>query len=171
MVLVSVIIAGVFTLTNSEAKSSNNRTASLRAGQLAEAGMAHTMALLRSTSLLSDTSFSRLLRGYDNTASNADDGYLIGYPGVTSALEIRDTGRVIATGRYFVQLLDDPADTDGIATTDMNNRIVLRCRGVTTDGATADIDAIIGPSPMISRRIRPSRSKGAAASISMSGPL
>jgi hypothetical protein len=148
LVLVSVIIAGVFTLTDNESRSSTNRSAALRATQLTEAGLAHAMALLRSSTLIADTTFTRLLAGYDNTNSTTDDGYLIGFAGLTSALEIRDTGRVITEGRYFVQLLDDPADTDGSAFTDMNNKVIVRCRGVTTDGATAEIDAIVGPSPM-----------------------
>lgn len=148
LVLVSVIIAGVFTLTDSESKASNNRGGALRATQLAEAGLAHTLSLLRSTTLLSDTTFTRLLTGFDNSAGTSDDGYLIGYPGLTSSLEIRDTGRVTSAGRYYVQLFDDPADTDGSATSDNNNRLIARCRGVTTDGAEVQVDAIIGPAPM-----------------------
>jgi hypothetical protein len=148
LVLVSVIIAGVFTLTDSESKASVNRAGALRATQLAEAGLAHALAMLRSPTLISDTSFTRLLTGYDNTAGTADDGYLTGFSGLTSALEIPDTGRVVTAGRYFVRLVDDPADTDGSASTDMNNRVTARCRAVTTSGAVAEIDAIIGPSPM-----------------------
>jgi Tfp pilus assembly protein PilX len=148
LVLVSVIIAGVFTLTDNESKSSTNRAAALRATQLTEAGLAHTLALLRTSTLLSDTSFSRLLTGFDNTVSTSDDGYLTGYSGLTSTLEITAAGVVTSQGTYYVQIIDDPADTDGNALTDMNNRIVARCRGVTTDGASAEIDAIIGPQPM-----------------------
>lgn len=144
LVLISIIIAGVFALTISESKASTNRANALRATQLAEAGMTHAVGVLRGQ--LADTGFTRLLRGSDGTASTADDGYISGY-GLAAALQIADTGRTTTWGRYFVQLIDDPADGDGIATTDANNRIVARCRAVTTDGAIAEVDAIIAVSP------------------------
>lgn len=143
LVLLAVIIAGVFTLTNSDARSSVNRVNATQATELAEAGLAHAMGVLRGS--LADTSFTKLLRGSDGTAGTTDDGYLMGY-GLSAAMQIPDTGRVSTWGRFYVQLLNDPADGSG-ATTDGNNKILVRCRSVTTDSGTATVDAIIGLTP------------------------
>lgn len=144
LVLLSVIIAGTFVLTNSDSRSSNNRANSTRANELAEAGMSHALGILRGP--LADTSLTKLLRGPDGVANTADDGYITGY-GLSAALQIPDTGRTSTWGRFYVQLIDDPADPDGVATTDANSQIVVRCRAITTDSATASIDAIIGVTP------------------------
>jgi hypothetical protein len=47
-----------------------------------------------------------------------------------------------------VSVGDDAADTDGNAAADMNGRVRVRCRAITADGATAEVEAIIGAVPM-----------------------
>ena len=51
---------------------------------------------------------TRLLKGWDNVAGSADDGRLTGY-NLSADLAIPDTGRLTSWGRFYVQLLDDPA--------------------------------------------------------------
>ncbi|HUF30240.1 MAG TPA: hypothetical protein VMM77_06205, partial [Gemmatimonadaceae bacterium] len=135
LVAVGVLVAGVFVISDLDAKSVKNREASSRAMHITEAGVAHALGVLRSQ--FKATPMTQLIRGADWTWGTADDGLLVGYSGLTSADEIPAAGRAFDGGTYFVKLKDDPADADGDGTADSNNRLLLECRGVTADGATA----------------------------------
>lgn len=139
LVVVSLLCLGLFQMTDLEARASRNRERAARAMHLAEAGAAHALAVLRAN--LRDTSMTRLLQGA-SPSNTSDDGYLDGY-GLAESLRIPQGGRATAAGTYYVRLVDDPADTDGNPKTDANRRIVARCKGATTDGAVAELDAII----------------------------
>jgi cytoskeletal protein CcmA (bactofilin family) len=141
LTVLSLLIAGVYQLTNSDARASTNRAQSTAAIELADAGISHTLGLLRGP--LADTSVTRLLKGWDNVGGSADDGRLTGY-NLSADLAIPDTGRLTSWGRFYVQLLDDPADADSNSMADANGRLVIRCRSVTPDSATATIDAVVG---------------------------
>jgi hypothetical protein len=141
-----VIGALVFSLTDLHAKTVTNRERTMRANHLAESGLNHALALVRD-STLRDTTLTRLLRGA-NLSTSVDNGYLSGYTGLSSANDIPKTGRTVPGGTYFVQLVDDPAEVDNDPLTDRNTRVRAICRGVTTDGATATINAIIGNQSM-----------------------
>jgi hypothetical protein len=92
-------------------------------------------------------SFSRILRGSDNAVSTADDSLLVGW-GLPAGDEIPLAGKTFQGHTYFVTIRDDAADGDASAVTDLNGRVLVRCRAVTADGATADVEAVIGAVPM-----------------------
>jgi hypothetical protein len=142
---VSVLISGIWVIVDLNAKTSVNRRSALNAMLVAEAGNSHALALLRGD--LRNTNFTKLLKGSDSVASNADDGLFIGY-GLSTDKTIPAAGVAFGAGTYSVTIEDDPADTDGNAKEDMNNRLMLRCRGVTPDGASAELLAIIGVVPL-----------------------
>jgi hypothetical protein len=141
MVVVSLITAGVFTMSDLDNRATSNRVETAAALRLAQIAETHALSLLRTR--MKDTTFNRLLRGFDNTANTADDGLLTGYPGLGDSLNIPATGRVTAGGTYFVQIVDDPKDGNGLPFVDSNMRLRLRCRGVTPTGASADINVIV----------------------------
>jgi hypothetical protein len=141
LVAVSLLINGIFVMTDLQARAGQNREAALRAQHIAEAGLTHALATLRRE--LKDTTLSRLLRGFDNNAATPDDnGYLIGYP-IPADVQIPANGVAAMGGTYYVQLLDDPADNDGNPMQDANGQVLLRCRGVTAGGAVADVEGIV----------------------------
>jgi hypothetical protein len=142
---VSVLISGIWVIVDLNAKTSLNRRSALNAMLVAEAGNSHALALLRGD--LRNTNFTKLLNGSDSVANNADDGLFIGY-GLASDKTIPAAGVAFGAGTYNVTIEDDPAESDGNAKVDANNRIMLRCRGVTPDGASAEILAIIGVVPL-----------------------
>lgn len=142
LVITGVLGALIFMMTDLHAKTVSNRERSLRAMHLAESGLNHALALVRD-STLRDTTLTRLLRGA-NLSTASDNGYLSGYTGLNSTNNIPKEGRAVTGGTYFVQLVDDPAEVDNDPLTDRNTRIRAICRGVTTDGSTATINAIIG---------------------------
>jgi hypothetical protein len=141
---VSVLIAGVWVVVDLNAKTSLNRKAAVSALMVAEAGAAHALGLVRGD--LRNTTFDRLLKGYDNLALTADDGLFTGY-GLASDEQIPTGGRAFGGGRYYVTMVDDPAETDLLPMVDSNNRVMARCRGVMPDGASAEILAVIGQIP------------------------
>ena len=142
---VSVLISGIWVIVDLNAKTSANRKSALNAILVAEAGNSHGLALLRGD--LRNTNFTKLLKGSDSVANNSDDGLFIGY-GLATDKTIPAAGNAFGGGTYTVTIEDDPSDTDGDAKVDMNNRLMLRCKGVMPDGASAEILAIIGVLPL-----------------------
>lgn len=145
MVLLMVLMTSAFAMTNLSSKSSQNRESWARATHLAESGLNHALAVVKGN--LADTTMTRLLRGPDGVKNTADDGLLIGY-GLPTALTIPATGVAAAGGKYFVRLVDDPAETDGDPFTDRNTRVLAICRGLTDDGSSVTINAVIGNATM-----------------------
>jgi hypothetical protein len=144
LVAITVLLGGIFVFADLQAKAVRNRERATRAVHVADAGINHALALLRGS--LKSQSFTRILKGSDNVAATADDSLLIGW-GLTAGDQIPLAGQAYQGHTYFVTIRDDPADTDGNPTADMNGRIKLRCRAVTTEGATAEVEAIVGAVP------------------------
>jgi len=143
MVVISLITAGVWTLTDLDKQATTNRVDAATALRLAHTAETHVIAVLRTR--MKDTTFNRLLRGYDNNANSSDDGIFAGYPTLGDSLSIPDTGRVvIGGGRYFVHVTDDPRETDGMPFVDANKRLLITCRGLTSSGSSASINVIVG---------------------------
>jgi hypothetical protein len=138
----AILTAGVHWMTRADIRTASNRESALRALTVAEAGLAHALALVKGD--LGDTTMTRLLRGWDgNRTTAADNGMLTGY-NLPTATQIPATGRAIEGGTYYVRMTDDPAEVDNDTLTDRNTRLRVICRGVTPDGATATINAIVG---------------------------
>ena len=146
LVAVSLLAAGMFSITDLNAKAHRNREDAARAMQLAEAGVAHALGTVRRE--LRKNKMSRLLRGNDSVPNTADDGLLWNYVTVPTGEWIPVDGRAVNNGVYFALFVDDPGDPSLNQFDDGNSRIVARCRGVTASGAVAEIDAIIGATPM-----------------------
>jgi hypothetical protein len=144
LVALSVLAAGLFTFADLGAKSVRNRESAARAVHVAEAGVSHTLGLLRGS--LRMHSYSRILRGSDDIPNTADDSLLIGW-GLAAGDQIPLAGQTYQGHTYFVAVQDDLADGDASAATDLNGRIRVRCRAVTADGATAEVEAIIAAVP------------------------
>jgi hypothetical protein len=145
LVAIAVLLAGIFVFADLQAKAVRNRERATRAQHVAEAGVNHALGLLRGS--LKSQSFTRILRGSDNLIPTADDSLFIGW-GLAAGDEIPLAGQNYQGHTYFVTIRDDPADGDANAATDLNGRVKLRCRAVTTDGSTAEVEAIIGAVPM-----------------------
>lgn len=139
LLIMAILSAGIWAAQEPVARSTDNREEGMRAMQLAEAGAAHAIGVLRTE--LADTTFTSLLVGPDGLASTEDDGRLTGY-GLDSTIQIPPGGVTLGGGTYSVQIVNDPADTAG-ATLDTNERVLLRCVGVTPRGGRAVIDAVI----------------------------
>jgi len=149
LVAIAVLLAGVFVFADLAAKSVENRERATRAVHVAEAGVNHALALLRGN--LRSRSFTRILQGADGATSTAteraDDSLFINWPGLSAGDQIPLAGQAYQGHTYFVTVSDDPADTDMNAKADMNGRVLIRCRSVTSDGATAEVTAIVGATP------------------------
>ncbi len=141
----AVLLAGLFVIVDVNAKTSTNRRSAVRAVQVAEAGASHALGLMRGS--LAGTSYTGFLRGSDGAANSADDGKLTGF-GLPASEQIPDTGRVTSQGRYFVTVVDDPADPVGAAATDGNNRVLVTCQGSTPDGGSAEVRVVVGSTPL-----------------------
>jgi hypothetical protein len=142
---VSVLISGIWVIVDLNAKTSTNRKSALSALLIAEAGASHALGLLRGE--LKNKNLTHLLKGSNNAAGGGDDTLFIGY-GLSSDKQIPAAGVSFGGGTYYVTMQDDPAETDGLPLDDKNNRILLRCRGVTPDGASAEIQTIVGAIPL-----------------------
>jgi hypothetical protein len=142
----SILAVGMLTFADLSARAQLNQERATRAVQVADAGVSHALGLLR-TSPLKSLSFSRILRGSDPFAPGTDDSLLIGY-GLAANDEIPLAGKGFQGHTYFVSIRDDPADGDGDPTSDLNGRVLARCRVVTADGATIEVLAILGAVPM-----------------------
>ena len=141
LLVVTVLAQGMWTIARLNNFSAVNREDGARALNLAEAGVAHTLALLRSP--LEATSLTDLLQGSDATPDTGDDGLLTGH-GLLAADMIPYEGIAMEGGTYYVTLTDDAADLDGDPFTDSNSRIVARCTGVTDTEGSVSIDVVIG---------------------------
>ena len=146
LVAASILAGGVIVFSNLSAKVTREQERATRAVQVADAGIAHAVSLLRASPLKS-LSYTRILRGSDNFIPTVDDTLLIGY-GIAVNDQIPAAGKAFQGHTYFVTIRDDPADTDGNPATDMNGRVLVRCRSVTSAGATAEVSAIVGAVPM-----------------------
>ena len=144
VVTLSVLIAGLYTFADLSAKATRNRESATRSVHVAEAGINHTLGLMRES--LRMHSFTRLLRGSDNVVATADDSVLTGW-GLSSSDEIPLAGQTFQGHSYFVSVRDDAADGDADAATDLNGRLLVRCRAVTSDGASLEVAAVIGAVP------------------------
>jgi hypothetical protein len=144
LVAISILLAGLFVFADLSAKSIRNRERANRAVHVAEASLAHTLGLMRGS--LRMHSFTRLLRGSDDAVLTADDSVLTGW-GLSSSDEIPLAGQTFQGHTYFVSVRDDAADGDANPATDLNGRVLVRCRAVTSDGASAEIAAVIGAVP------------------------
>jgi hypothetical protein len=141
IVIVGILTSSAFMLTNLDTRGTRNREDAAMALRIAQTGATHGVSLLRNQ--LRDTSFNRLLRGFDNNgAATADNGLFINYPDLTDDLSIPATGQTTTGGTYYVRLVNDPVDGENNLT-DSNARVVLRCIGETTSGARAVIDLVI----------------------------
>jgi hypothetical protein len=150
LVAIAILLGGVFVFADLSAKSVRNRERAIRATHVAEAGINHGLGLLRGS--LRMHSFTRILRGSDNqtgtAAQQADDSVFVGW-GLAAQDQIPwPAGQTYQGHTYRVTVADDPADTDGDPKADMNGRIRLWCRATTTEGATAEVFAIVGATPM-----------------------
>jgi hypothetical protein len=146
LVAMAVLAAGLFTFADLGAKSVRNRESAARATHVVEAAANHTLGLMRGS--LRMRSFSQILKGADGVAGTADDELLINWPGVPAGDQIPLAGQAYLGHTYFVTVRDDAADSDGNPAADMNGRVLVRCRAVTSDGATAEVEAVIGSVPM-----------------------
>ena len=146
LVAMAVLAAGLFTFADLGAKSVRNRESAARATHVVEAAANHALGLMRGS--LRTRSFSQILKGADGVAGNADDSLFINWPGLPAGDQIPLAGQAYLGHTYFVTVRDDAADTDGNAAADMNGRVLVHCRAVTADGATAEIEAVIGSVPM-----------------------
>lgn len=140
IILIAALGAGIWMSVALGARSVENRKVSMEAVQIAEAGVAHAIALLRDS--LEEDSFTQILRGPDMFPGTADDGILAGF-GLPSALSIPATGRSLGGGRYTVRVMDDPAEVDGDPWTDTNLRVLVRSTGILPNGARATLDVVV----------------------------
>jgi hypothetical protein len=146
LVAMGILAAGLFTFADLGTKSVRNRESAVRATHVVEAGANHTLALMRGS--LRMQGFSRILKGNDNVAGTADDSLLIDWPGLPAGDQIPAAGQAYLGHTYFVSVHDDAADSDPAPGADNNGRVLIRCRAVTADGATAQVEAVIGAAPM-----------------------
>jgi hypothetical protein len=147
LLTISLLAGGIWVATESNVRRSENREEYARASMIAEAAASHAVAILRNPTMLRDTGFNRLLLGPANDGSKA--GLLVDY-GLPTAMQIPEAGRAFAGGSYRVRIVDDSAAieiADGRPLVDVNNRVILRCTGISRGGATAVLDVIIGLTP------------------------
>ena len=145
IVVASILGAGMLAFANLSTQATVNQERATRAVQVADAGVAHALGLLRGS--LKSQSFTRILRGGDNIVPTADDSLFINY-GLPVGDEIPLTGKAFQGHTYFVTVRDDPADGDMNASTDLNGRVLVRCTVLTNDGASVEVTAILGATPM-----------------------
>jgi hypothetical protein len=145
LVAASILAAGMASFADLSAKAALNQERATRAVHVADAGVSHALGLARQN--LKTQSFTRILRGTDNVVGTPDDSLFIGY-GIPAGDQIPAAGKPFEAHTYFVTVRDDPADGDGDAATDLNGRVLVQCRVVTNDGATAEVTAILGSVPM-----------------------
>jgi hypothetical protein len=142
LVAVSMLVVGLFVVTDLAARASRNRERAARAMHIAEAGLAHALGAARDS--LRGVNLTNILRGGDNVVGGVDDSLLWGHVKMLPTDWIPASGTAVTGGRYFVTLFDDPGDPNPAPLTDGNDRIIVRCRGITDDGGEAQIEAMIG---------------------------
>jgi hypothetical protein len=146
LVAASILAAGVFAFADLSAKAQLNQERTTRALQVADAGIAHAVSVLRSAPLRS-VAYSRLLRGATFLAPSTDDSLLIGWAGLAANDQIPLAGKAFGPHTYWVSVRNDPIEA-GTPFTDVNGRVLVRCWSQTSDGARAEVAAIVGAVPM-----------------------
>src|SRR5688572_29006362 len=143
IVIVGMITAGAWSVTELDLKATNNRVDAATALRLAHTGETHAVAVLRNA--MGNTTLTQLLVGFDNIPNTTDDGVLDGYPALNASLNIPANGRPAPNGigKYYVTIVDDPREIDGQPFVDSNRRVRLICRGVTTSGSTAEVNVVV----------------------------
>src|SRR5688572_25928467 len=148
IVIVGMITAGAWSVTELDLKATNNRVDAATALRLAHTAETHAVAVLRNR--LGDTiTLTRLISGWDGIYGTADDSLLNTYGPLGDSLSVTAAGKAVTVsgdtiGKFFIKFADDPADADGIPGTDSNNRMMIICRGLTESGSTAEINVIVG---------------------------
>jgi hypothetical protein len=145
LVTAGILGGAMLTFSTLSTRAGVNQESATRAVQVADAGVAHALGLLRGS--LKSHSFTRILRGSDNFVPTADDSLFIDY-GLPLADQIPLVGKTFQGQTYFVTVRDDPADGDANASTDLNGRVLVRCTVLTNDGASVEVTAILGATPM-----------------------
>ena len=145
LVAAGILGGAMLTFSTLSTRAGVNQESATRAVQVADAGVAHALGLLRGS--LKSHSFTRILRGSDNFVPTADDSLFIDY-GLPLADQIPLAGKIFQGQTYFVTVRDDPADGDANASTDLNGRVLVRCTVLTNDGASVEVTAILGATPM-----------------------
>ena len=141
IVIVSLITAGTFMLTDLDTKATHNREDAARALRLTHTAQAHALSLFRTH--LADTTITRLLRGWDNNTPTTDDGTFTGFTGLTGGLAIPAAGVTTSDGTYWATMMDDPVDGDGDPLADSNWRFLVRCSAETARGSRATVDFVV----------------------------
>src|SRR5687768_8115989 len=98
IVAASIMGAGMLAFSNLSTQATLNQERATRAVQVADAGVAHALSLLRGG--LKSHSFTRILRGGDNIVPTADDSLFINYG--LGADEIPLAGKAFQGHTYFV---------------------------------------------------------------------
>jgi hypothetical protein len=147
LVAASILAAGVFAFADLSAKAQLNQERTSRALQVADAGISHAVSLLRTPPLRS-TAFSRILRGATFFAPSTDDSLLIDWPGLAVNDQIPLAGKAFQGHTYWVSVRNDPVELIASPFTDLNGRVLVRCWSLTSDGARAEVAAIVGAVPM-----------------------
>ena len=145
LVVLSVLGAGIYSIGSVQRQAAFNREGTERALLVTEEGIAHAVAVVRDS--LRSIGYTRLLKGSDNTGNTADDGRVNGYT-LGSTLAIPNAGKSTTDGSYTVRIMDDPGDPVSDPLVDGNYKVVLRCTGTTTSGASATVDVLIGSTIM-----------------------
>ena len=123
-----------------EYQTALNHRSATRSLLLADAGATHALALIRGP--LSGYQYSDILEGSDGFFSTADDGVLDGYS-LNAFDALPDTGMLMSDGRYFVSIVNDDGDPSGDPGVDTNHRLVAISRGMTSDGGSAEVRAVL----------------------------
>lgn len=139
LLVIGVLSAGIWRVVEAGSRATVSREGTLQARLLAQAGQEHALSLIQGR--LRDTSYTRLLRGWDNQPITADDGYLIGYLLLPDE-EIPPEGRAFGPGTYHVRIVNDPADPPPF--TDTNDQVLVRSTGTMPNGASATVETIVG---------------------------
>jgi hypothetical protein len=143
LLVMGILVGGAAVMASSQYQASNQRNRAALALQVAEAGTAHAVGLLRGP--LANTTFTNLLRGPDNTSGTADDSLLINY-GLPSGQQIPAAGVTAYGGTYTARIMNDPAESAS-PFTDVNGRVILRCTSTLADGSTSTVETLIAATP------------------------
>ncbi|HET9513168.1 MAG TPA: hypothetical protein VFO95_04500, partial [Gemmatimonadales bacterium] len=103
LTVVGILVAGASIMASSVFQTGGQRARTTRAFQVAEAGLAHALGIVRGPA--AGVSNTQLLRGADDTPNTADDGRLTGF-GLTSGQEVPVAGVNAYGGTYTVLVLD-----------------------------------------------------------------
>ena len=145
LVVLSVLGAGIYSVGSVQRQATTNRETTARALLVTEEGVAHAVAVVRDS--LRNQTYTRLLKGSDNADNTSDDGRVLGYT-LGSSLGIPVAGRTTTDGSFTAHIRDDDGDPATGALVDGNFKVIMRCTGTTTTGASASIDVVIGSTPM-----------------------